>query len=315
MLDQNGTFQGEQENVAGRNKAFIVGCGYVGRRLGRELFRNYDVYGLVGTTKKLKSLRSAHVEPVVINLDRAKSGDISPVWVRDAALIYLAPPPDEGESDTRLDRFLQLLRATPAVFVYISTTGVYGNTSGAEVTESSPVNPLSARARRRVSAEHMTRVWCTENEVRRVVLRVPAIYGPGRLALDRLRSGEPSIRTQDAGITNRIHVDDLVQACAAAVRNTEARGVYNISDGNALTSTEYLERLAAAAGLPPPPQVSLEEAHLTFDAERLSFLAGSQRVNNQRMRDDLGVQLKYADLDAGIQASLQEEAKYKRKAK
>ena len=73
----------------------------------------------------------------------------------------------------------------------MSTTGVYGDCRGALVDESTPVNPRTARARRRVNAEEMTRIWCHERQIRRVVLRVPGIYGPGRLPLQRLREGEP----------------------------------------------------------------------------------------------------------------------------
>lgn len=299
--------------MTGRRKVFIAGCGYVGRRLGRILAAEHDVFGLVSSTKHVKSVRAVHIEPVVLDIDRARRGDLSPVWVRDADLIYLVPPPAEGESDARLDRFLQLLTEKPAVFVYASTTAVYGNGNGREVTESATVKPAAPRAQRRVSAEHMTRVWCTENEVRRVVLRLPAIYGPGRLPLDRLRRGEPTISEAECGLSNRIHVDDLVQACLAALRRPEARGVYNISDGHACTITEYLNRVAAIAGLPPPPQISLDEAQLTFTPERLSFFEGSRRISNKRMREELGVDLKYADMEAGIRASLEEEATYRRR--
>lgn len=301
--------------MTGRRKVFIVGCGYVGRRLGHALSADHDVFGLVSSTKRLKSLRAARIEPLVLDIDRARRGDLSPVWIRDADLIYLVPPPHEGESDTRLDRFLQLLTERPTVFVYASTTAVYGDLGGGEATESTPVNPNTLRAQRRISAEHMTRVWCTENEVRRVVLRLPAIYGPGRLPLERLQRGEPCIREADSGIVNRIHVDDLIRICLAVLRNPDARGVYNASDGNAHRLTDYLKRVAAAAGLPPPPEVSIEEAQLTFTPERLSFMESSRRIGTQRLREELRVELQYTDVDAGIRASLEEEAAYRRRSK
>ena len=187
----------------------------------------------------------------------------------------------------------------------MSTTGVYGDTAGAVVDESSAVQPRTDRARRRVSAEEMTRVWCNERRVRRVVLRVPGIYGPGRLPLERLRHREPVVREREAGISNRIHVDDLVEACARAIANPEARGVYNVTDGNSLSSTAFIDTgRAKVAGLPAPPQVSMEEAQLTFSPERLSFLNESRRVSNERMLRHLGVKLQYADVEAGIRASL-----------
>jgi nucleoside-diphosphate-sugar epimerase len=219
-------------------------------------------------------------------------------------LFYLAPPPGEGESDLRLDCFLRRLKGRPATFVYMSTTGVYGDQGGGDVDESTPVNPQTERAQRRMSAEHMTRVWCTERQIRRVVLRVPGIYGPGRIALSRLQRGEPFVRAAEAGISNRIHVDDLASICIAAARNAEARGVYNVSDGNSLSSTEFMQHVAAIAKLPPPKEIPLEQARREFSAERLSFTNESRRISNRRLLNDLGITLQYADVDAGIQASL-----------
>jgi nucleoside-diphosphate-sugar epimerase len=112
------------------------------------------------------------------------------------------------------------------------------------------------------------------------------------------------VREREAGINNRIHVDDLVEACACAITNSEARGVYNVTDGRPLSSTTFINMVAKVAGLPAPPQVSMEEAQLTFSPERLSFLNESRRVSNERMLKHLGVVLKYADVEAGIRASL-----------
>lgn len=292
-----------------RKQAFIVGCGYVGRRLAQQLGKNYNLYGLVRSTTHLKALRAVHVQPIVLDLDTIVKQDLSPVWFRQCALFYLAPPPADGESDTRLHRFLSVLKAKPQVLVHLSTTGVYGNTDGALVDETTPVNPRTARAHRRVSAEHISRIWCTENKVRRVVLRVPAIYGPGRLPLERLRKGESVIRAEDAPIISHIHVDDLVQACLAAM-NSEARGVYNVSDGTSLTINEYMRLVARLADLPPPPEISLDEAQLSFSPEYLSYMDESRRINNTRMHTELGVTLRYTDIEQGICASLQEQAEH-----
>lgn len=114
------------------------------------------------------------------------------------------------------------------------------------------------------------------------------------------------MREEEAGISNRIHVDDLVSACIAAVMNPEARGVYNITDGNSISSSTFLRTLAELAGIHAPPQVSMVEAQLTFSMDRLSFLNESRRVSNDRMLKHLGVTLKYPDYVEGIRASLKE---------
>lgn len=287
-----------------RRHVLIIGCGYVGQRLALRLADNYDVTAVVRSTASATALERLGLRAVAMDLDRVRTATRIPEKPLQAATFYLAPPQNSSESDLRLNRFLQLATMPPEVFVYMSTTGVYGDAKGALVDESTRVDPQTDRARRRVSAEEMTRVWCTESRVRRVVLRVPGIYGPGRLPLDRLRNGEPTVHPDDAGISNRIHVDDLVEVCMIALANREARGVYNVTDGNSISATDFLDRLAAIAGLPQAPRVSMDEAQLTFSPERLSFINESRRVSNERMLRHLGVQLRYADVDAGIRASL-----------
>ena len=289
-----------------RPHLLIAGCGYVGRRLAHSLASRYDVTALVRTQSSAAELSGSGIRTVVLDLDRIRSSAALPERLNQEAIIYLIPPPSFGESDLRLDRFLQLASVPPKTFVYVSTTGVYGDSEGALVDESTPVNPRTDRARRRVTAEEMTRVWCTERRVRRVVLRAPGIYGPGRLPIERMRKREAIVREDEAGISNRIHVEDLVAACIAAVTNPEARGVYNITDGNSISSSTFLRKLAQIADLPDPPQVSMVEAQLTFTPERLSFLNESRRVSNERMLKHLGVTLKYPDYVEGIKASLKD---------
>ncbi len=291
---------------AAPSRSLIVGCGYVGRRLAQAQRATESVLAVVRSQKSRNELTALDFESLAIDLDTvtAETWPLPAASVDGATLYYLTPPPNEGLSDVRLDCFLRRLRGHPAAFIYMSTTGVYGHQDGAEVDESTPVNPQTDRAQRRMSAEHMTRVWCTEREVRRVVLRVPGIYGPGRLPLTRLQRGEPFVRASEAGISNRIHVDDLVTVCMAVGRNGHARGVYNVSDGNSMSSTEFMQRLATIAKLPLPIEIPFEQARLEFSAERLSFLSESRRVSNRRLLADLGVQLRYADVEAGIRASL-----------
>jgi nucleoside-diphosphate-sugar epimerase len=289
--------------MTARPQALIVGCGYVGQRLASRLAQTYDITAIVRSAPSATALERLGLRVLTMDLDRVRSAARMPEKVMEV-MFYLAPPQNNGESDLRLNRFLQLSTVPPRTFVYMSTTGVYGDTKGALVDESTRVDPQTDRARRRVSAEEMTRVWCTESRVRRVVLRVPGIYGPGRLPIDRLRNGEPTLRPEDAGISNRIHIDDLIEVCVAAATNPEGRGVYNVTDGNSISSTEFLDRLAAIAGLPEAPRVSMDEAQLTFSIERLSFINESRQVSNERMLRHLGIELRYADVDAGIRASL-----------
>jgi nucleoside-diphosphate-sugar epimerase len=137
------------------------------------------------------------------------------------------------------------------------------------------------------------------------VLRIPGIYGPERLPLERLRRRDPAIDPLEASPGNRIHVEDLVTACVAAGVAARADGrIYNVTDGTDDSLTAYLQRVARIAGLPPPPLIALAAARQTFGPVSWSFLSESRRVDNRRMLEELGITLAFHDLDAGIRASL-----------
>jgi nucleoside-diphosphate-sugar epimerase len=284
----------------------IVGCGYTGLRLARRLRPRWQVCATARSASAAASLVEAGISVVRADLDVPLApGSLAQV-ADGTAIAYLSPPPDTGATDPRLANFLAALGpARPSVLLYMSTTGVYGDTRGETVTEDSPLAPSNDRSRRRVAAEAAARTWCDARGVRCVVLRVPGIYGPGRLPLDRLQRGEPALRPEDAGPGNRIHVDDLVTACVAALERPVS-GAFNVTDGNPATTTEFLQRTAAVAGLPAPPLVALAEAHGRISAGMLAFLQESRTVDNRRMREELGVEPRYANLDAGIAASLAE---------
>ncbi len=287
----------------------IAGCGYVGRRLALRLQSEGRAVGaLVRTQQSIEDLTAAGIRAVSIDLDDPRGLKGWNASVADSIIVYLIPPPREGESDTRVQRFLHSIKGIPRAVIYFSTTGVYGDTEGEEVDEASPVNPMTDRAHRRVSAENIVRVWCTERGVRRVVLRVPGIYGPHRLPLQRLQRSEPAVREAEAGISNRIHLDDLVQATVLSITR-DVRGIYNVTDGNGCSGTQYLKIVAELAGLAPPPEIPLDEARLTMPASRLSFLEESRRVSNRRALAELPLTLNYADLREGIRASLEEQAR------
>ena len=285
----------------------IVGCGYTGQRLASRLRPAWRVTATARSAGAAARLEAAGIGAVPADLD----APIAPLpraaleaAADGAAIAYLAPPPDAGDTDPRLARFLEALgSARPSAFLYMSTTGVYGDTGGAVVTEASPVAPASDRARRRVAAERAATAWCEDRGVRAVVLRVPGIYGPHRLPLERLRRGEPALRAEDAGPGNRIHVDDLVTACIAALERP-VQGVFNVTDGNPASTTEYLTRTADLAGLPRPPLVALADATGRISPGMLAFLVESRLVDSRRMRVELGVVPRYQRLEDGIAASL-----------
>lgn len=291
------------EDAASRGTCLLAGCGYTGARLARRLPGCRPVQALVRSPDSAAALAVDGVQARIADLDGPVSLKVPPDL---AAVVYLAPPPATGEDDPRLRRFLDGLGdARPEVLVYLSTTGVYGDTGGRPVDETSPLAPADAASRRRRAAEGLASAWGAARGVRCVILRVAGIYGPRRLPLDRLRAGEPVLRPEDSHPGNRIHVDDLVAACAAALDRPVA-GPVNVADGDCRSLGAYLELVARLASLPAPRRVTLEEARRELSPGMLAFALTSRRVLNRRLMEELGVTLRYADLETGVRASLAE---------
>lgn len=221
------------------------------------------------------------------------------------AILYTAPPAGPGP-DSRLLGLLGRLDQRPDKFIYISTSGVYGDCQGARVDENTPPNPGSERARRRVAAEQAVSQWCEARQVPWTVLRVPGIYGPERLPLAALANSDAFLRPEDAGPGNRIHVDDLLECCLAAADKPLATGIFNVGDGNPLSATGFAQAAARATGLPSPRLVSLREAPNAIGPGRWSFLSESRLLDVGRMHEELAPALKYSNPLDGLAASLEE---------
>jgi len=287
-------------------RSFVVaGCGYSGSRVAARLAGLGPVTAITRAPRAPRFATPFGLDMVTRDFDTGRAALLPRPKTERFDIIYLVPPPASGTTDTRLARFLEALTENPARFVYISTTGVYGDAAGGVVSEDTPPAPATDRARRRLAAENSLRAWCEARGVEWTILRVPGIYGPGRLPVERLRRGEPVLVEAAAGPGNRIHVDDLADATVAALLKPEARNrIYNVGDGDHMTSTAFLSLVAKIAGLPAPPQLTLAELRARRSEGLLSFLAESRRVDTNRLRQELEFTPRYASPEQGIRASL-----------
>lgn len=277
-------------------QVFVAGCGDIGQRIAALCrARGLAVMGLVRQAQHAESLRANGITPCLADLDRQPPA--LPGLAR-AAVFYLVPPPRQGEDDPRLRHFLSALDSAQTL-LYLSTSAVYGDCTGQWVDESAPLNPGLPRGRRRVAAEHMALDWGRTHARPVMILRVPGIYGPGRMPAERLRRGLPVVQASDSPWTNRIHADDLASAALCVAAQGEPGSAYNVSDGNPTSMTDYFDRCADLLGLPRPPQVSMAAAREQLTAEMLSFLEESKRLDTTRLRA-LGWRPRYATLAEGL---------------
>jgi nucleoside-diphosphate-sugar epimerase len=277
-----------------RETVLIVGCGDIGQRLARPLIAEArTVHGVVRSAATADRCAALGVKPQLLDLDLQAPPAAD--WV-----FWLAPPPDGGSTDPRLRRWLAT-RPRFQKLVYLSTSGVYGDCQGRWIDEDEPLKPRTDRARRRADAERALEEAAPQSSGSVMRLRVPGIYGPGRLPRERL-AGMRVVQESEAPWSNRIHADDLAQAALAALRHGRNGAAYNISDDAPTTMTDYYSRCAERFGLPPLQRVSMAEAEKTFTRAALSFLQESKRLSNRRMREELGVALQYPDLPSGLAA-------------
>ena len=228
--------------------------------------------------------------------DLDELGSLDRLRAAPFAVLHFAPPPAEGRDDPRTAHLLAALtkaRIIPQRFVYISTTGVYGDCAGARVDEARPTAPQTPRARRRVAAEERLRRWARRFGVKLAILRAPGIYAETRLPIDRLKQGTPVLRPEDDVFTNHIHADDLARAAVAAAFRGKPNRAYNVSDDAELKMGDWFDALADAFHLPRAPRVSWEEAQSRIAPLLLSFMSESRRLANGRMKRELRLQLRY----------------------
>lgn len=286
----------------GSGKVFIAGCGYVGTHLAQHLVsENYELTVMVRSVESCQSLEP-YYHCIKTDLDHSPlTLDVS---FADTTLFYFVPPPSQGLIDSRIERFLQAIQKnnTPDKIILISTTGVYGDCADEWVDETRPPHADTDRASRRLSAEQSLQQWCDQRGVDYAILRVPGIYGPGKLPLKRLQEQKPVLSIEESPWSNRVHIDDLVQSCISAMTYAGKDRVFNISDGNPSSMSDFFLSVAATMNLPTPQQISLDECKKVFSDNMISYLLESKKIDNSRMRHELNVQLKYPLLSQGLEA-------------
>jgi nucleoside-diphosphate-sugar epimerase len=277
-------------------KLLIVGYGDIARRVSDRLSPGVEVRALARN-----AVAHPRVAPFVADLDHADTLARATGWA-DAVLLC-APPPSEGETDARTARLLIAFERgaiLPSRFVYISTSGVYGDCGGALVDETRPPRPRSARGMRRLDAERRLTEWCSRQGSALVVLRTPGIYAAERLPLERLRAGTPVLEDEEDVYTNHIHADDLAAIVLRGLAKDAPSGIYNASDDSQIKMGAWFDLVADRNGLPRPPRVSRAEAERRIPAGLLSFMRESRRLDNRRLKTFLDVRLAYPTVHDGV---------------
>lgn len=279
----------------------IVGCGYVGRRVARRWIAEGDkVWGLVRSADRATQLQAEQIRPIVADVtDPGSLADLPPV---QTVLYSVGYDPQSGRSrhDVYVRGLSHALAALPDTIerlVFLSSTGVYQESSASWITEETPAQPTRDAGRTFLAAEQL--LGASRFGPKSIVLRAAGIYGPGRIVRRAdIIAGRP-IATPAAGCLNLIHVDDLAEVVVEVERQVSPPRMYLVSDGHPVTREQYYAYLAELLSAAPPRFV---EPPAEIAAQQRG--AGSKRICNTRLLSDLNLRLIYPDYREGLPASL-----------
>ncbi|MCX7673472.1 MAG: SDR family oxidoreductase [Thiobacillaceae bacterium] len=305
-------------------RILIVGCGDVGLRVARLLKQRARLAGTTRTPARMPELRAVGVRPMRTDLDAAHALGRLSGWAD--AVLHLAPPQADGQSDLRTRRLIahlgraSLARASrtpglkrhahpqgrgrrPHTLVYVSTSGVYGDCRGEVVAETRPPQPRNARARRRLDAERRLRRWAARSGRRLVILRAPGIYARTRLPEARVRQGLPALSPAEDVYTNHIHAEDLARLAVVALFRGRPNRVYNAADDSRLKMGEWFDLVADHLGLPRPPRLPRVQVMAAVTPAMASFLTESRQLSNRRIKTELRFRLRHPTVAEGLRSS------------
>lgn len=287
-------------------KTLIVGCGYLGRRVGRILAgRGEPVSGTARSLGRAEQLPAWGVEPVIADVLRPETLAALP----DAERILYCVGFDRASGASMREvyvegvrRFLERLPGRAGRLVYVSSTGVYGGSDGGWVVEDEPARPAHEAGRVCLEAEEALRQRGTASGLATIILRSSGLYGPERIPRRAsLLRGEPIVG-DPSKFLNVIHVDDAARGAVAALDRGEDGRTYHLSDDRPLPRHEFYTLAASLLGAPLPsfrPAVAGSPEALREDSNK--------RISNRRLRDELGVVPTYPDITSGLPAALAEE--------
>ncbi|WP_298743329.1 SDR family NAD(P)-dependent oxidoreductase [uncultured Brevundimonas sp.] len=279
-------------------RLLVFGGGWLGRAAAREAVCRG---GRAALTSRDRDRRAALAADGFVAVDPGDAAGLASAVADASAILVTAPPEASGCPGVRA--LLPAITASgswPDWIGYVSSTAVYGDRAGGWAFEDSELNAASLEGARRVRAE---RDWLDAGQGMGLtvqVFRLPALYGPGRSPLDRLRDGTARIVRKPGQVFNRIHVDDAVAGLFASMARPRPGAAYILCDDEPAPADVVVESAARRLGLPIPPEIDLDDPSVSEAMRR--FYLDSKRLSNARAKAELGWRPRYPTWREGLEA-------------
>lgn len=287
--------------VSGKH-IFSFGYGYSSTFLGETLMREgWQVSGTTRDREKKGYLRSQGVKSFLFDHDIPLA---DPLYIlRDVTHLLISTPPDDLGDPTFNLHAEDLAQLNNLEWVgYLSTTGAYGDRDGGWVDENTPPRPTTQRGSRRLKAEEQWLSLFKNNNLPVHIFRLAGIYGPERSAIDSVQSGIARRINKPGHAFSRIHVHDIVQVLRASIGAPAPGEIYNVCDDVPAPSHEVIAYACDLIGVEPPPLLHYEDADLA--PITMSFYKDNKRVRNDKIKNELGVTLRYKSYKEGLEQCL-----------
>ena len=276
-----------------KNSLFCFGLGFAAQALAKRMHsQGWTVSGTSRAIDKKDALEELSVFP----FDGTHATEEIHNAISKATHLLVSIPPQPSGDVVLQNFFSKIAECKNLEWIgYISSTGVYGDTQGEWVDESSPLQPVTELNERRVEAENG---WLKIGPV--MIFRCAAIYGPSRNLLVSVKQGRARRIEKPGLVFSRTHVEDLAQTLEASMRNPKSGEIYNISDDHPAPPTEAVDYACKLLQVKPPPLIPFESAELSEIAR--GFYLTCKRVGNKKIKEELGVKLQYPDYRSGLDA-------------
>ncbi|UTF53021.1 SDR family oxidoreductase [Natronosalvus rutilus] len=286
----------------------ILGCGYVGLELGRQLEdRGHEAIGVRRSVDGLAVVENAGFDAIQADVTDASALEAVP----DVdAIVFAASSGGRGAEAAR-DVYVEGLETAirafseranqPARLVYTSSTGVHGDHGGDWVDEETPIEPTTEKTEVLAAAERIALERPPEYGFEGTVARFAGLYGPDRYRLERYLEGPVT-----EGYLNMVHRDDAAGAVRYLLEHDLGRGeVVQVVDDEPALKWAFADWLAEQCGRDPPERRTkaerLEAGDLTAAARRR--ILTSKRCSNTKLRE-LGYEFEYPTYREGYESAI-----------
>lgn len=281
----------------------VLGCGYVGTRLAHAARAAGRVVRVCARgTGRLGPLAQQGIEVKYADVAIPKQITAAVSGLHGATVVFSVPPATSGPAGAAVRNAMQAAYGIGArAFIYFSTSGMYGAQPDDDVwvdedTDIAHDDPPMKGAQ----TDELVISQCEYEQLRRVVLRLAPVYGPGRGVRERLRKGEYKLLDDGAHAISRIHVDDVVKTVFAVEDRAENGALFLVADDEPTTQRAYASWLAERMNVPMPGSRSMFESGGARVAHR------NRKVRNTRLKEALGLALTYPTFREG-EAAIEEE--------